>query len=76
MDGYFVRILRVNLGINQEEFGMEVGVSRQAISAIESGKLAISKRLEQRILYRFNITDEELRAIETLKRILHGIEKK
>lgn len=75
MDGYFVKILRVNLGINQEDFGKEVGVSRQAISAIESGKLAISKRLEQRILYRFNITDEELRAIETLKRIFHGIEK-
>jgi transcriptional regulator with XRE-family HTH domain len=75
MDGYFVKILRVNLGINQEDFGEEVGVSRQAISAIESGKLSISKRLEQRILYRFNITDEELRAIETLKRIFHGIEK-
>jgi DNA-binding XRE family transcriptional regulator len=75
MDGYFVKILRVNLGINQGDFGKEVGISRQAISAIESGKLAISKRLEQRILYRFNITDEELRAIETLKRIFHGIEK-
>ncbi|MED3624676.1 helix-turn-helix domain-containing protein [Neobacillus thermocopriae] len=75
MDGYFVKILRVNLGINQEDFGKEVGVSRQTISAIESDRLAISKRLEQRILYRFNLTDEEIRAIKSMKRIFNGIDK-
>lgn len=72
MEGYVVKALRTNLGLSQHDFAREVGVSQQMISLIESGKMPISERLEKRIIYRFNVKDEEIAAIRKLKTFRDG----
>mgnify|MGYP002655637305 CR=1 FL=1 len=46
MEGFVVKALRTNLGLNQGDFAREVGVSQQMISLIESDNLKIMRRFE------------------------------
>ncbi|MGD6841249.1 helix-turn-helix transcriptional regulator [Bacillus infantis] len=68
MEGFVVKALRMNLGLKQTEFANEIGVSQQAISAIENGNRPVTKRVANRIIYRFNIKQEEIDAIRKFKR--------
>lgn len=55
-----IRELRENFHLTQKELGTLVGVSRQAINAIETGKYEPSIRLAFRLSKFFNVTVEEL----------------
>lgn len=68
MEGFVVKALRMNLGLSQSEFANEIGVTQQAISAIEKGVRPVTKRIENRIIYRFNIKKEE---IETIRKFMN-----
>ncbi|MGP4073973.1 helix-turn-helix transcriptional regulator [Piscibacillus sp. B03] len=73
MDGYFVKRFRQNLGLTQAEFGREIGVGQQMVSKIETGVTELSETLENRIRYRFNVTEEEIEQIQNLKRKFGGV---
>lgn len=55
-----IRELRESVHLTQKELGTKVGVSRQAINAIETGKYEPSIRLAFRLAQFFNVTVEEL----------------
>lgn len=67
MEGYVIKNIRMSLGLSQRDFAKELNVSQQLISFVEGEKVPISKRLEQRIIYRFNVKPEEIEAIRNLK---------
>ncbi|KXH87369.1 helix-turn-helix transcriptional regulator [Sporosarcina sp. HYO08] len=72
MDGFDVKTLRHSLGLNQMDFAHEVGVKQQSISKVEAGVMPLSERLEQRIIYRFGVTEVEIDAIKALRKMRHG----
>jgi DNA-binding XRE family transcriptional regulator len=72
LEGYVIKSIRIGLGLSQRDFANEVGVKQQTISDLERGKLTLSDRLKQRIVYRFNIKPEEIEAIRTLHKIRNG----
>lgn len=55
-----IRELRESVHLTQKELGTKVGVSRQAVNAIETGKYEPSIRLAFRLAKFFNVTVEEL----------------
>lgn len=55
-----IRELRKSMKITQEELSKQVGVSRQSIIAIESGKFNPSLELAYNISKVFNCTIEEV----------------
>lgn len=55
---------RVNVGINQQDFGAIVGVSRQTISFIERGDYSPSVFLALRIAKYFNVSVEDIFTLE------------
>ncbi len=59
-----LRVLRAEQNWSQMELGMRVGVSRQAINAIETGKYDPSLPLAMKIARLFGRTVEEVFALE------------
>ena len=59
-----LRVLRAEQNWSQAELGMRVGVSRQAINAIETGKYDPSLPLAMKIARLFGKTVEEVFALE------------
>ena len=55
-----VRELREAVGLTQKELGEKVGVSRQAINAIETGKFDPSIWLAYDLAYYFGSTIEDI----------------
>lgn len=55
-----VRELREQKGLTQKQLGAEVGVSRQAINAIETGKFDPSIRLAYDLARYFGLAIEQL----------------
>lgn len=55
-----LRVLRAEQGWTQEELGKRLGVSRQAVNAIETGKHGPSLDLAFRIAAAFGRTVEEI----------------
>ena len=55
---------RVTVGINQQDFGAIVGVSRQTISFIERGDYSPSVFLALRIAKYFNVSVEDIFTLE------------
>ena len=55
-----LRVLRAERGWSQEELGERVGVSRQAINAIERGKFDPSLPLAFKLADLFNLPIEEI----------------
>ncbi|MBL4951312.1 helix-turn-helix transcriptional regulator [Neobacillus sp. YIM B02564] len=72
MDVFVVKALRQNLGLSQSDFAREVGVKQQTISKVEAGVMPLSDRLKNRIIYRFNVKQDEIDAIKALKNIRNG----
>lgn len=60
-----VRALRESRGLTQKDLSLQVGVSRQAINAIETGKYDPSIRLAFALARFFGKTVEELFQEET-----------
>ena len=57
---YRLRVLRAERGWSQAELGGRIGVSRQAINAIETGKHDPSLPLAFRLARLFNMPIEEI----------------
>ncbi len=55
-----VRELRSAVGLSQAELGRELGVSRQTVIAIETGRYDPSLKLAFRIARQFDLTIEEV----------------
>ncbi|HPE16836.1 MAG TPA: helix-turn-helix transcriptional regulator [Oscillospiraceae bacterium] len=55
-----IRSLREQRGLTQKELGAQVGVSRQAVNAVETGKFDPSLRLAHALAAYFGITMEAL----------------
>mgnify|MGYP001419221613 CR=1 FL=1 len=55
-----IRTLRKEKGMTQEELSQRVGVSRQSIIAIETGKYNPSLELAYKLAKVFNLTIEEV----------------
>lgn len=55
-----LRVLRAERGWSQAELGGHIGVSRQAVNAIETGKHDPSLPLAFRLARLFNLTIEEI----------------
>lgn len=55
-----IRRRREALGLTQKELGARVGVSRQAINAVETGKFDPSIHLAYELAQLFGVTIEEL----------------
>ena len=60
--------MREKLGLTQKELGEKVGVSRQAINAIETGKFDPSVWLAYDLARFFNLSIEELFDFERSER--------
>lgn len=56
-----VKILRKELGLSGEKFGKKLGVTRTAISLIESGKNNITEQNIKSICREFNVNEDWLR---------------
>ncbi|MBQ6867732.1 MAG: helix-turn-helix transcriptional regulator [Clostridia bacterium] len=63
-----VKEIREKLGLTQKELGEKVGVSRQAINAIETGKFDPSVWLAYDLARFFNLSIEELFDFERSER--------
>ena len=59
-----LRVLRAEQNWSQAELGMRVGVSRQAVNAIETGKYDPSLPLAMKMARLFGKTVEEVFALE------------
>ena len=55
-----IEAIRKERGIRQEEFAKEMGVSRQTISSLETGRYNPSILLAHKIAKFFNMTIEEV----------------
>ena len=56
-----VKELRTSLGLSTEKFGARVGVTRSAISRIESGVVNVTEQMQKSICREFNVNEEWLR---------------
>ncbi len=56
-----VKTLRNHLGLSGEKFGKQLGVTRTAISLIESGKNNLTEQNIKSICREFNVNEEWLR---------------
>ena len=56
-----IKELRLKLGMNQEEFGESIGLSKSGISNIESGLRGVRERHIKLIANVFNVSEEWLR---------------
>ena len=55
-----IEAIRKAMGIRQEEFAKAMGVSRQTISSLETGRYNPSIQLAYKIARYFNLTIEEV----------------
>jgi len=60
-----IKVFRAIGGLRQEDLAKEVGVSRQTIVAIETGKYDPSLDLAFKIAHYFNVLIEEIFTYET-----------
>ena len=58
--GINIKIKRINLGLSQEKFALQIGMDRTYFSAVESGKRNISIKNLKKIADGLNITLSEL----------------
>lgn len=56
-----VRELRAALGLSTEKFGARVGVTRSAISRIETGVVNVTEQMQKSICREFNVNEDWLR---------------
>lgn len=76
-----VKLLRKTLKLSGEKFGEKLGVQRNAISQIETGKNNLSEQMLLAICREYNVNEEWLRTgsgemfIETKESFLNNISK-
>ena len=76
-----VKLLRKTLSLSGEKFGEKLGVQRNAISQIETGKNNLSEQMLLAICREYNVNEEWLRTgegemfIETKESFLNNISK-
>lgn len=76
-----VKLLRKTLKLSGEKFGEKLGVQRNAISQIETGKNNLSEQMLLAICREYNVSEEWLRTgsgemfIETKESFLENISK-
>ncbi|WP_094702785.1 helix-turn-helix domain-containing protein [Brevibacillus laterosporus] len=63
--GLRIRELRVNQNLNQDELGEAVGLSKQAISAIETGYRSTSIEVLYSLSVFFNVSSDCLLGLKT-----------
>lgn len=56
-----IKELRTMLGLSMEKFGDLLGVTKTAISLLESGKSALSNQMARSIIREFNVSEAWLR---------------
>lgn len=59
-----IRVIRKEKGLSMEKFGTRLGVSKVAISLIESGKSAVTNQMRRSICREFGVREEWLRTGE------------
>lgn len=60
LTGEIVRFLRTTAGLDQRSLAKETSIAQTTISAIETGKLPISPRNNQRLVQFFNVNEADL----------------
>ncbi|MCA1027827.1 helix-turn-helix domain-containing protein [Cytobacillus kochii] len=66
MDGETLRIIRTSNKLTIREFASKLCVSHSLISRIEGGDRRVTKRMKNKVMYTFNMTEEKLVAINLL----------
>ena len=56
-----IKLLRKNLGINQKEFAMKIGLTQTSLSMIETDKSVLTERNIKLICKTFTVNEEWLR---------------
>lgn len=56
-----VKEIRKNAGLSQSDFGIQIGVSRDAIANIECGRVEMKDLIVKSICREFNVNEEWLR---------------
>lgn len=56
-----IKLLRLELNMTQEEFGKKIGVTRSAISYLESGRSKLTEKMLFLICITFNVSKEWLK---------------
>lgn len=59
-----IRVLRKQLGLTMEAFGGKLGVTKNAISNIESGTRGVTSQMHSAIIREFDVNEEWLRTGE------------
>lgn len=50
-----IKLLRIYLGLSQEEFGKKLGVGKSAISYLESGRSSLTEQMAKLICSQYNV---------------------
>ena len=50
-----IKILRNKLGLNQDDFGKELGITKSSVSRLESNVSGLSERMAKSICSTFNV---------------------
>ena len=61
---YRIKELRKRLGVNQEEFGERIGITKSSVSLLESGKNTPSKQTVQLMCKEFHVDENWLKTGE------------
>ncbi|GIP21055.1 helix-turn-helix transcriptional regulator [Paenibacillus sp. J22TS3] len=64
MDSTAVRAIRIKLGLTQERFAAELGVSRSLIASVEADLRAVSLKLQIKIAQYVGINSDIVQAVE------------
>ena len=56
-----IKALRKELGLNQEDFGKKLGVTKSSISSMESGRFSVTDSMVKLICSEFNVNERWLR---------------
>lgn len=70
LNGEVIRIVRVNLGINQRKLALKAGVSNALIGHIERGERVLTEDVEQRIRNAMSLDNEGIRTIVEANRTI------
>lgn len=66
MDAELMRFIRKTNDLSIREFARKINVSFSLVSRIEGGDRRLTKRVEQRIVLFFGLTDEKLTTMKLL----------
>ena len=59
-----IKLIRKNLNLNQEEFGLKLGITKSSVSRLESGSINLTDQLAKLICIEFNVNENWLKTGE------------